>query len=52
MMKKRKRRRRRTHHNGDAQTFLKYASYKGQIELVKYLLGVHGLEVNAVGLLF
>ena len=50
MMKKRKRR--RTHHNGDAQTFLKYASYKGQIELVKYLLGVRGMGVNAVGLLF
>ena len=36
---------------GANQTFLKYASYLGQIEIVSYLLGLPAIEVNAVSIL-
>ena len=36
---------------GVNQTFLKYASREGQIEIVSHLLGLPAIEVNAVSIL-
>ena len=48
--KRKKRRMRGTHHNGGNQTFLKWASGNGRIEIIKYLLGLPAIEVNAVSI--